>query len=41
MSRVLAKEFSVSREKSGIKYFQNPGKVNLSIFRIGVVTLNE
>ena len=41
VSRVLPKKLSIGWKQAGIQDLQNPGKVDLRIFRIRMITMNQ
>ena len=41
VSGVLAKELRMHREQAGIQDLQNPRKVNLRVFRIRMIAMNQ
>jgi hypothetical protein len=38
---MFAKELRIRRKQAGIQDLQNPGKVNLGVFRVGMIAMNQ
>jgi hypothetical protein len=41
VSGVFAEEFAVYREQAGIQILQNAGEVNLCVFGVRMIAMNE